>query len=247
MLQIIQFFIAIFTFSKKNIKTIINSIIVILILIALVYILNLRQQNKKLHEQLYQVHLFGANNAMVIAQKFKFYDSEIRLQSNLIGYYKKQIYEFKNAIQETIFTTDNNNAIRQKVSFSKEYPTLSLKGYTLTNPPFARLEIDRKPLSLKLQIKKKAKDIYTSILWTSDPDLEIKTLDVKYSGFEEQKRSFFGMIYGLGYESEINDYNDIKLDKFDVGVGIRLDSYGILPSIKLDKDFIVKIELLKIF
>lgn len=200
---------------------------------------------QKLQSDLYRIRVLSSNAVMVAAQKFKFYDKEIRFQANLVAHYKKVIFNFESATQETVFT--DSGFVRHRVNFDEKKGTIRVFGHTLTNPPEAYAEVERDPLKLGLEVRREGKNFYTSVLWKSDPDLEIDSLNVKYSGFEE--RGFFGWVYSVSYNSCIDDFKKFDLKKFEVGVGMRLGSYAVLPSFGATQQskFKIRISLLKIF
>jgi len=221
----------------SRIKTIFFSFILFVISLFVIFFIyktwSQSREIQRLRTDLYRIRVLDANTVLVASQKFKFDDAKIRLQADLIGHYKKVIFNFENATQETIFA---DSVIRYRVSFDKKEGATRVSGYTLTSPPFAYVEVEKDPLKLSLEIRKEGKDFYTSVLFSSDSTLKIDDLKVKYSGFEEG-RSFFSWCYKVGYSSLISDFDNVDLSKFDIGIGTRFGSFIFLPAIGIPENF----------
>jgi len=107
-------------------------------------------------------------------------DKNLKIKGNtyLVAEYESLSDSLKKVIQE-------QDGERVRISFEQKFNTVVVKGYTLSDPPFAYVAVDRLPLALNVLVTEVSKDKHKVFITTSDPGFSISQLETKYLGFKE--------------------------------------------------------------
>jgi len=151
-----------------------------------------------------------AKNTKGLIKIIKAQDETYKSSMTIVGYWKKQADSLKNVTQVEFVPG------RHKVMFSKQYPTMLIEGFTLSNPPFGFLEITRDPIIANLTITETKDKKFRSYITLSDPDVIIKKVDTRFIGFKEEL-SWWGYLKRMPKASVGLYQNEV-----DISVGLRI-------------------------
>jgi len=135
--------------------------------------------NRKLTTVKDSVNNYWQDKTSELLSIIKEKDEKIKGSMTAVLKWKEKSDSLKDVVQTKV-------GLRYKVDFTGSYNGVFVKGYTLTNPPYAWLSWSRKPLILNLTVTEDKNKYHKAYLTLNDTTITVDEFNFKFVSFEEK-------------------------------------------------------------